>query len=345
MSNYEQIIKKKGKDPKFYLPLIKVLKKKNKPLSIKEMARLLKITYGAAKPRLHKLEKWGLIKRMKRGFYCLPNMFPNYSKVSKPKGELFFINGCIRVMPQSNGVWIHIYNSKFGEKNHGKYCVIELSEKKEFIIRKSNEYRGNKLHFLLSKSVGVSISRDNIPKKILSNLSTKTTPIKIGIYPQEWDTSVQDLFSTESSEDGELASKLNKIGDVEKLSKFDNLKADIIFFYKNKRVPIEITTSKPSETSKQPQHRKSSIKASQILMRFYYSIKWNFLHNVPTILILHRNWIKYKWINEEEKFMKNFNCFLIFTDFKGDWAHKSTLEIKRLTESSLFNKTTLLRSS
>jgi len=140
MKNYEEIIKKKGKDPSFYIPIIDLLRKEKKPLSIKEISKLSNITYGAAKPRLHKLEKWKLVKRLKRGFYCFPEVFINYSKISKPKGDLFFIKGCIRIMGSSNGVWITIYNSKFGEINNGKYCTIEDFEGDRVIIRKSNKF-------------------------------------------------------------------------------------------------------------------------------------------------------------------------------------------------------------
>lgn len=345
MKNCEEIIKKEGKDPKFYIPIIKLLEKKKEPLSIKEIAKLLNITYSAAKPRLHKLEKWGIIKRMKRGFYCLPKTFNNYSKILTVKGDLFFVKGCIRIMGSANGVWITVYNSKFGEINNGKYCVVESFEKDKVIIRKSNKFAGSKLYFLISKSVGISIPRKFIPKHILNSLSTKVTPLKVGIYLDEWDISINKLFSTESIEDGQLASELNKIGNVEKPSKFGNLKADIIFSYKNKKIPIEITTTKSSLESNQLQHRMSSIKSSQILMRFYFSIKWNYLHNLSTILVIHKSWREQEWIKKELEFMKNFNCYLIFTDFEKGWAHKSALEIKRLTESSRISKTTPLTST
>lgn len=338
------MIEREVRDSSFYLPVIDVLKKSKNPLSINEIAKLLGISYGATKPRLHKLEKWGLIKRIKRGFYCTLEMFPNYSKISKPKGQLFYIKGCIRIMGTSNGVWITVYNSKFGEINKGKYCAIEKFENDRVIIRKSNEFAGSKLYLLVSKSVGISLSRKLIPEYILDTLSTKVIPIKIGIYLNEWEISICDLFSTESKEDGQLAGELNKIGNVKKPSKFDNLKADIIFGYNDKIIPIEITTSKPSLEANQPQHRMSSIKASQILMRFYFSIKWNYLHNLSTILVIHKDWGEQEWMKKELEFMKNFNCHIIFTDFNKNWAHKSALEIKRLTESSLVNKKTLLRS-
>lgn len=345
MKDYESIIKKQGKNPNLYLPVINKLLKSKVPLSISELSKILKISYGATKPRLHKLVKWRILTRMKRGYYCFPEISKKYSKISKPRGQLFFIKGCIRVMPQSNGVWVHIYNSKFGERNHGNYCSIESFKGDTCILRKSNEFIGNKFHFLLSKSLGVSISRKEIPHEILKKISTKTIPIRIGIYSNEWDISIKELFSTESEEDGELAEELNKIGIVGKPSKFENLKSDIILNYKNKKIPIEVTTIKPSDISKRPQNRMSSIKASQILMRFYYSIKWNYLHNLSTILVIHKSWEKENWIKQEQIFLKKFNCNLIFTDFKNNWAHKSALEIKRLIEPSLFNKTTRLRSS
>ncbi len=342
MKNYKEVIERNGKDSSFYLPVINVLKKSKNPLTIKEIANLLGITYSATKPRLHKLERWSLIQRLKRGYYSMSGTKDNITKISKVDGKPFFLKGCIRIMGSSNGVWITIYNSKFGEMNNGQYCIIENFNGEEIIIRKSNQFMGNKLYFLISKSVGVSIPRKEIPVKLISRLSTKAIPIKIGIYLDEWDVSLQDLFSTESVEDGQLANALNKFGSVRKPSKFDNLKSDIIFGYKNKEIPIEITTTKPSFEARQPQHRMSSIKASQILMRFYFSIKWNYLRGLSTVIVLHRDWEEQAWMKKERAFMKNFKCHIIFSDFSENWAHKSALEIKRLIEASFFNKTTLL---
>jgi ribosome-binding ATPase YchF (GTP1/OBG family) len=109
-------------------------------------------------------------------------------------------------------------------------------------------------------------------------------------------------------------------------------------------IPIEITIGKPSDISKRDQGRKSSIKSSQIMLRLYYSIKWNLLRGLPTILIIHKDWEQYEWVSKEQEFMKRFNCYVIFTNFKENWAKKVAQEIKRLTESSRFNKTTQLGS-
>jgi hypothetical protein len=345
MELYKEIIEKEVRDSSFYLPIINVLKKSKIPLSITEISQLLMITYGAAKPRLHKLTKWGIVNRLKRGYYTIPDVRNNLTNITKPKGELFFLRGCIRVMGSSNGVGITIYNSKFGENNKGEYCTIASFEDNKLIIRKSNKFSGSKLHFLSSKSVSISISRKLVSESILKLISTKVTSVQIGIYSDEWSISIKEIFSTESKEDGELAEELNKLGEIKKPAKFENLKADIILNYKDKRVPIEITTIKPSEVSRRPQNRMSSIKASQILMRFYYSIKWNSLYKFSTILVIHKDWENEKWIKKEQDFLRQFDCSLLFTDFKGDWAHISALEIKRLIESSLINKTTLLRSS
>jgi len=228
--------------------------------------------------------------------------------------------------------------------NNGKYCIIEKAEDDRVIIRKCNRFYGSKLFFLQSKSLGISISRSFIPGSLLKRLSTKGIPVKIGVYLNEWDTTIKDLFSTESKEDGELADALSKFGEVEKQNKFKDLKADIIFKYKNKTIPIEVTTTKPSESASRDQHRKSSIKSSQILIRFYFSMKWNILKKFPTILVLHKEWTNYDWIKKEADFMRRFSCYPIFTDFQDNWEQKASQEIKRLTESSLFNNTTPLGS-
>jgi len=343
MHSYQEIIEKEGKNPDFYLPVINLLKKSETPLNIRDVAKSLSISYGAAKPRLHKLTKWRITRRLKRGYYCLSSYkFPSRTKLSGSR--LFFINGCIRIMGQGNGVWITVYNSKFGKINGGKYCEIEGFVKDKLIIRKSNKFTGNKIYKLVCGSTGISIPRRAISSSVLKNLSTKIIPVKIGLYMDEWNITIEDLFGTESPEDGALAQKLSEIGEVKKPSKFDDLKADILFTYKNIEVPIEITTIRPNMDANFKQYRKNSIKGSQLLMRFYYSIKWNLLKGQSTILVLSSDWSNYTWVKREVEFMKRFNCFVIFTDFKKGWDHKSSLVIKRLVESSRFNKKTRLRS-
>ena len=110
--------------------------------------------------------------------------------MDEPKGKLVFLNGCIRIMGNSNGVWITVYNSKFGKSSDGQYCKINYNGHDKFIIRKTNEFVGSKLYLLLSKSVGISISRRLLPEKIISKLSNKVIPIKVGVYLSDWGLSV-----------------------------------------------------------------------------------------------------------------------------------------------------------
>lgn len=330
--NYKDRIEKEGKDLKFYMPVIKLFEKEKKPLSIKQVAKYLNISYSAAKPRLHKLAKWNIIKGMKRGYYCLSSKSNKYTEITKPTGRLVFLNGCIRIMGGSNGISITIYNSKFGEFVEGKYCRLQSIENNQFVIRKSNEFYGSKLHFLISKSVGLSISRKFLPKNILFELSSKVTPIKVGIYLNEWGLTIKDLFSTEAREDGELAEELDKIGEVRKKNKFDDLKCDIIFKKNNTEIPIEITTTNPSSTGRFKKSRRSGVKSSLILERLYFFIKWNLINKSPTVLIINKNWLDFSWIKKEQEFMKQFCCNIIFTDFKEEWTKSVAQEIKRLTE-------------
>jgi hypothetical protein len=342
--DYKKFLGKPQIKAELYDPIIDLFEKENKPLSIKEVASILNFSYSVAKQRLHKLAWNDILIMLKRGYYCLPRLSSSYTKISKPKGKLVFLNSCIRIMGSSKGVWITIYNSKFGEVNNGKFCIVKFIGDDKFIIRKTNDFHGSKIYLLTSKSVGISVSRKRLPEEITSKLSTKVIPIKIGVYLEEWKISVRDLFSTESKEDGELAEELSKIGEVDKQNKFKSLKADILFSKKGMTIPIEITIGKPSDISKRDQGRKSSIKSSQIMLRLYYSIKWNLLRGLPTILIIHKDWEQYEWVSKEQEFMKRFNCYVIFTNFKENWAKKVAQEIKRLTESSRFNKTTQLGS-
>jgi len=344
MKSYEEIIKKEGKDTKFYLPVIRLFEKEKRPLSIKEVAKYLNISYSAAKPRLHKLVKLNIMQGMKRGFYCLSREALNYTKIEKAKGKLVFVNGCIRIMGSSNGVWITIYNSKFGESVNGQYCKLCYTTQNKFIIRKSNQFAGSKLYFLISKSVGISISRKLLPQEVVSKLSSKVIPLKIGIYLEEWGISIKDLFSTESKEDGELAEELDKFGEIDKKNKFEDLKADILFTKKGLTIPIEITNTNPSSSGKFKQSRKSGVKSALIFSRLYFFIKWNFIHKSPTVLILNEDWESFKWLKKEQDFMKKFKCYILFTNFEEGWAKQASQEINRLTELSLFNKTTQLNS-
>jgi len=332
MEDYECIIKREGKDLKFYLPVINLFRKSKEPLSIKDVAKSLNISYSATKPRLHKLAKWNILKGMKRGYYCLSSVVKEYNKITSPSGKLIFLNGCIRVMGSSNGVWITVYNSKFGEQANGLYCNIQCIDQNKFIIRKSNKFSGSKLYFLLSKSVGISVSRKLLPTKIVSSLSNKSIPIKIGIYLEDWGLSIKDLFSTESKEEGELAEELDKFGEIDKKNKFEDFKADILFTKNNHILPIEITNTNPYSTGKFKQNKRSGIKSSLILERLYFFIKWNISYKSPTVLVINQDWLKFNWIRKEQEFMKRFNCHILFTDFKEGWAKEVSKDIVRLIE-------------
>jgi len=168
--------------------------------------------------------------------------------------------------------------------------------------------------------------------------------IKIGIYLDEWNISIKDLFSTESEKEGELAEELDKLGEIDKKKKFEDFKADIIFTKNNIKVPIEITNTNLASKGRFKQGRKSGIKSALIFSRLYFFIKWYLINKSPTVLILNKDWENFKWLQNEQEFMKKFKCKIIFTDFQNNWAKKVSQEINRLTKSSLFNKTTQLGS-
>lgn len=344
MTDYKNLIEKEGKDPKFYIPIIYFMENRKSPVTIKEVANHFKISYNAAKPRLHKLVRWKIAEGLKRGYYCLTSDASAHTKIEKHTGKLFYLNGCIRVMGSSNGVWITIYNSKFGEFANNKYCKVIYIEQGKAIIRKSNEFAGSKIYLLLSKSVGISISRKLVPDQVVTKLSNKVIPLKIGIYLDEWGISVKDLFSTEAKEEGELAEELDKLGEIEKKNKFSDLKADILFTKKGKTVPVEITITNPKSTGRFKNSRRGGVKSSLIFERFYFFIKWNLIHKSPTVLIISQDWLKYSWVKKEEEFMKRFSCRIIFTDFKKGWAINAAQEINRLTDLSLTNNATRLTS-
>ena len=345
MEDYKKVIEREGKDPIFYLPILRLFEKKKTPLSIKEVENSLNISYDSAKQRLHKLKKYKLLIRMKRGYYRLALDKSKYSHLSKPSGKLVFINGCIRIMGSSNGVGITVYNSRFGEFSKDKYCNMQYIKPDRLILRKTNKFAGSKIHFLISKSVGISISRRLLPEIIVSKLSSKVIPIKVGIYLDEWGLSIKEIFSTESKEEGELAVELEKLGEIDKKNKFEDLKADILFTKDGLTIPIEITNTSPFTDKGKQNSRKSGVKSALIYERLYFFIKWNLIYNSPTVLILNTYWKDFEWLKREKEFMKKFSGKIIFTDFKPGWEKEASQEINRLMDESLFNKTTQLGSN
>jgi len=317
---------------KLFAPIYKLFDDAKNPYSIKDIAKSLNLPYSIAKQRLHKLEKIKKINRMKRGYYCNPSLIFKYNQTSSPSGAIYFINASARIMSGSNGIWITIYNSGFGEKVNNQYCTITYLKDNRFVIRPSNRFVGNKLYLLKCRSLALPISRKRLPDQILSKLSNKCSVIKIGIYLNDWGISVKDLFSTESKEEGELAEELEKLGSIEKKDKFNNLKADILFIKKNKKIPIEITNTNPFSKGKLKNSRRSGVKSSLIFERLYFFIKWNILYGSPTCLILNENWKNLSWLEKELNFVKNYKCNILFTDFEKGWAKPIAQEINRLIE-------------
>jgi len=326
---YKEFLNKPQINGEYYDPIMNLFKKSEQPLSIKEISSKLNLSYSVTKQRLHKMAWNGVINLLKRGYYCLPNKLDTYSKITTPPGKILFLNGGMR-MRSLTSVGVMIYNSIFGEKNKGKYGIFQYIPERQAVFRKSNNFYGNKIHLLKSKSVEIPISRTKLSKELVSILSKKSVSLKIGIYPEEWGLTIKDLFSTEAKEEGELAEELNKFGQVDKKNKFQDFKADILFTKNNKIIPIEITVTNPFLGAQWRNGRKSGVKSSLIFERLYFFIKWNLEYKTPTILIIHKDWTNYRWIKIEQEFMRKFNCHIFFTDFKSGWVKKVSREIIRL---------------
>jgi len=338
LSKIKFLLKKDKRDPKLYIPIIKLFKKQ--PQTISEISQLLNFSYSVTKQRLHKLERMKVIKRLKRGIYINPILSEKFSSISQISSKPVKINGSFRITISGNTAFFTLYNSLIAKKCRGKYCHIIKRGGNEFEIRKSNKYYGNKIHCLKNGAASIPVSRKIMPKLAENKITTKCFPIKLILYPEEWGLSINEIFSTEAKEEGELAHELNKLGIVEKVGKKDNVKSDIYFIKNNFKIPIEVTIATPGITG--TTQNRSSIKSCEILARMYYSIKWNITRGVPTILVINEKWKDVSWVAEEINYLKRFHAHILFTDFQEGWAKKMSKEIETLTDYYLDKSTTRL---
>jgi hypothetical protein len=159
-------------------------------------------------------------------------------------------------------------------------------------------------------------------------------------YPEEWGLSISEIFSTEAKEEGELAHELNKLGDVEKVGKLGDMKSDIYFIKGNLKIPIEVTIATPGYTGST--QSRSAIKSCEILARMYYSVKWNIIRRIPSILVINESWKDVSWMDEEVNYLKRFKAHVLFTDFQNGWAKRTSKEVEALMDFYLDKSTTRL---
>jgi len=316
---------KKHRD--LYKPIINLLAEH--PLSIKEIANELKLSYSVTKQRLHRLLKWGLIKRGKRGVYALKGALPI---LGPPKGRMVSVNGAVRILKAASGRSTHliIYNTAVVKACRRGWAVINR-EDDIFILRRADSSIGKRVQIQKKSGGYVSISLKQLTeheKKLLKGGKTKR--VLVGFYPEEWGISTEDVYSTEAKEDGQLAMSLSRWINVHKPLRHLGMKADLMIdVNKQLKIPIEITKASTSKN-------RGGIKDYEILGRLYYLLKWVVEKRGPAFLVISSNWKHHSWLSREETYLKERGVHIIYTNFRNDWAvmvAKAILSIIKSTES------------
>jgi len=240
------------------------------------------------------------------------------------------LNGLIRINTSSNAIALQFSNIKFTKNIGGQYCTVKNVKSNIFEIRKSDKFIGRKIYPMKCGAVYITLPRKILSKELLMKISSRATPIKIELIPEDWDLTIDDLFS--QKEEGELAEALSEYGNIEKPS-VKEIKTDIIFIKNGYKVPVEITKA---HADKEKGRNRSTIKSFEIASRLYFLIKWNFKNNTPAFLVLDKDWTQLKWINDEKEFLESNKCFIIFTDFeKENWSREVAKSIYSLLSINL----------
>lgn len=219
-----------------------------------------------------------------------------------------------------------IYNSKMSKLLLNKKIRAKLVKRgNSFYLYKDN--KGN-LITPRPKSQNLFMSLKKIiplDKKFLKKKS-KTIRIKLELNPDEWGLVDLDRF-LESEEEKELAKKLILLGyKVSPITSNDENKldkgcADLLLDLKDKKIPIEITTTSPSSRDIKrginSPHGHQWVKISgRVLPLFLYCLN----SKTPCFFIMNKKWKKYKHVRYFTNKLEKFNCFVLLSDFSKDWA-------------------------
>ena len=107
---------------------------------------------------------------------------------------------------------------------------------------------------------------------------------------------------------------------------------DLILEFKNQKIPIEITTFRPTKlksNSKRPNAPHGSTWArvsGRILPIFLYGLE----KHLPTFIIINEKWKKFKHCRILAKKLKKFNCFIFFSNFQKGWHKKIANKIDNI---------------
>ncbi len=307
--------------------ILDALASKNKPLTIKEIAKLMDISYTAAKSRFLDLENKKLVKRLKRGFYALPNY--EVAVIEPNIKNRILINAGVRINPTSNAGNIYIYNKNLVKTCGNQYCTLRSIEDYVIEVRKSDKFNGNKMYSMNEYSIFIAFPRSLMTDTLRNEVSNKSKSIRLIFYPEEWGINIQDLYGTESFFEGQLSKELEKYGKVEKVRKVEDFKADILFVNNGRNFFIELTNAFPKKPGK-----RSDIKSHQIISRLYYLVKINLKYKNSGILVINKQWERSNWLKKELNFIEKFNGRILFTDFKGNWPVKVAKKIDQISSKT-----------
>jgi len=219
-----------------------------------------------------------------------------------------------------------IYNSKMSKLLLNKKIRAKLVKRGDFFYL----YRDNKGNLITprptSQNLFMSIKKIILLDKKFLNKKSKTIRIKLKLNPDEWGLVDLDRF-LESEEEKELAGKLILLGyNISPITyndenKLDKGCADLLLDLKNKRIPIEITTTTPSNRNIKrginSPHGHQWVKISgRIFPLFLYSLN----NKTPCFFIMHKKWKKYKHVKYFIDKLRKFDCFVMLSDFSKNWS-------------------------
>jgi len=231
-----------------------------------------------------------------------------------------------------------IYNSKFSRVLVNKEERARLVKRDEefFLIKDSS---GNLLnpspeHQTIFMSVGKIFPE--IKNHLLLKNKSNTMKIKLKLNPDEWGLNKLDVF-LETKEGRDLADKLilleYKIKPVtyNDKDKFESACADLILYHKETKIPIEITTTAPSESEalsgvNSPHGHQWTKVSGRITPLLAYSSE----NSLKSFMIMSKKWEKYLHVKYLVDKLKNLNCYVLLSDFSDNWSIEIANKINEL---------------
>jgi len=219
-----------------------------------------------------------------------------------------------------------IYNSKMSNLLFNRKLRAKLIKRKGayYLIKDSS---GN-LVTPRPKSQNLFMSiKKMIKEGEFLNLKNKsnTMKIKLNLNPCDWGLTSLDRF-LESKEERELAEKLILLGcNVFPITYNDKNKlergcADLFIQLENKKVFIEITTISPSNRDvKKGINSPHGHIWTRVSGRIFPLLLSCLENKGECFFIMNKKWEMYNHVKYFAKKLKQFNCFVLFSDFENNW--------------------------